>query len=799
MLLVALAIALAPNPAAGDAAPAAVPAGQLLREAENAYAELRRIADLTGPDAELNELIVRLDVAEKELQKLRAAGSSLALGGDTDYLQFEIVRRDGEARRWDDQLGKRATQLDAAEASLRRLAEIWRLTVDSLGTDVSPALRTRAVEVRDRASALDLVVRKWLTSVLELQDRVLALKLTLADLLARVQAAESARTQELFEVESTPLWRAFGGGRPLVSAARGRALGVHARTCIRYLASEPGRLAAELALLAALVGIGLVVARRLRGTPQPDGPGGPAVEVVSKRPVATAAMLALFAAPFVFPEAPSAFALLVFLIGLAPFFRVAGTMTPDWVVPLRWLAALFIVERLAALLPDLAPLGRLVLLAIELAVLAACVVGLRRGGWLRTRVQGRWSGAILAAAGAAAVIMAVAAVANVLGNVTLSELLAGATLATACGTAAVVTGVVIFTGAFRAALLLPWTHRFRIVRGHEELVVQRATALFRAASIVAWGFWTLKWFHATQGFGGIVTAALAVRLRVGALDVSLGDVVAFAVTLWLAVWASRALKFALDEAVLPALDVPRGKAVAVSTTAKYLVVALGFSFATLAGGMEVTRFTVLAGTLGVGIGFGLQNVVNNFVCGLILLYEQPVQVGDVIELGQLSGEVQRIGVRSSTVRSFQGADVIVPNSNFITAEVINWTRSDRNRRVEISVGVAYGSEPQRVQELLLATARTHPGIAAAPAPLVLLTGFGESALQFELRFWTDVDNWVATASGLRAAINDALPHAGINIPFRQLDLWVRAVPPVADKSAGAKAIAPIEPPKLRRR
>jgi len=119
--------------------------------------------------------------------------------------------------------------------------------------------------------------------------------------------------------------------------------------------------------------------------------------------------------------------------------------------------------------------------------------------------------------------------------------------------------------------------------------------------------------------------------------------------------------------------------------------------------------------------------------------------------------------------------------------------------VEISVGVAYGSEPQRVQELLLATARTHPGIAAAPAPLVLLTGFGESALQFELRFWTDVDNWVATASGLRAAINDALPHAGINIPFRQLDLWVRAVPPVADKSAGAKAIAPIEPPKLRRR
>jgi potassium-dependent mechanosensitive channel len=515
--------------------------------------------------------------------------------------------------------------------------------------------------------------------------------------------------------------------------------------------------------------------------------------------VASAAMLAFFAAPFVFPEAPSAFALLVFLIGLAPFFRVAGTMAPRWVSPLRWLSALFVLERLVALWPDLAPTGRLILLAIELAVLAASVAGLRGGGWLRSRVQGRWSGAILAAAGAAAVIMAAAAVINVLGNVTLAELLTGATLATACAIAAVAIGVVIFTGALRVALLLPWTHRFRIVHGHEELLVQRAVALFRAASIVAWAFWTLRWFHATTGFGSAVRAALDVRLKVGALDFTLGDIVAFAVTLWLAVWLSRALKFILDEAVLPALDVPRGKAVATSTTVKYLVIALGFCVATLAGGMEITRFAVLAGTLGVGIGFGLQNVVNNFVCGLILLYEQPVQVGDVIEIGQLTGEVQRIGVRSSTVRSFQGADVVVPNSNFITAEVVNWTRSDRNRRVDISVRVAYGSEPQRVQDLLLATARSHPGVVAAPAPIALLTGFGESALQFELRFWTGVDDWVATASGLRAAINEALPRAGVNIPFPQLDLWVRSASPATGKAGGAKGIAPIEPPTLPRR
>src|SRR5262249_23956740 len=230
-----------------------------------------------------------------------------------------------------------------------------------------------------------------------------------------------------------------------------------------------------------------------------------------------------------------------------------------------------------------------------------------------------------------------------------------------------------------------------------------------------------------------------------------------------------------------------------------LVVALGFSFATLAAGMEVTRFTVLAGTLGVGIGFGLQNVVNNFVCGLILLYEQPVQVGDLIEVGQLTGEVQRIGVRSRTVRTYQGADVIVPNSNVISAEVVNWTRSDRTRRVEIPIGVAYGSEPRRVEELLLDTERSHPGVAASPQPVVLLTGFAESALQFELRFWTGIDERGATASGLRAAINQALSSAGIAIPFPQLDLWVRSAPPGAGKDRGVRGVARIEPPRVPRR
>ena len=140
----------------------------------------------------------------------------------------------------------------------------------------------------------------------------------------------------------------------------------------------------------------------------------------------------------------------------------------------------------------------------------------------------------------------------------------------------------------------------------------------------------------------------------------------------------------------------------------YAVLLLGFLLAISAAGVDLNKVSLLAGAFGVGIGFGLQNVVNNFVSGLILLYERPVQLGDMVEVGGTTGEVRRIGIRSSTIRTPQGAEVIVPNSNLISDRVVNWTLSDRRRRMDIKVGVAYGTDPERVLALLVGVARAHP-------------------------------------------------------------------------------------------
>ena len=188
-------------------------------------------------------------------------------------------------------------------------------------------------------------------------------------------------------------------------------------------------------------------------------------------------------------------------------------------------------------------------------------------------------------------------------------------------------------------------------------------------------------------------------------------------------------------------------------------------------GINLTRMTVLLGAFGVGIGFGLQVVVNNFVSGLILLFERPIHVDDNIEVGTIQGIVRRIGLRSCVIRTRQGAEVIVPNSQLIADQVTNWTLSDRVRRIDLPVGVSYSAAPQKVIEVIEAVATAHPRILTYPPSPVAFTGFGDSAINYELRAWTDEYlNWPKIQSELAIAVYDAIHVADMSFPFPQREV-----------------------------
>ncbi|MEN8807872.1 MAG: mechanosensitive ion channel domain-containing protein [Desulfobacterales bacterium] len=269
---------------------------------------------------------------------------------------------------------------------------------------------------------------------------------------------------------------------------------------------------------------------------------------------------------------------------------------------------------------------------------------------------------------------------------------------------------------------------------------------------------------------------LALGLNLGSLRISVGLLITSAGILYGTFLASWIVQKLLVEEVLARRRVETGVRVSIARLVHYVLIFVGFVLALLALGFEFTKLTIILSALGVGIGFGLQGVVNNFVSGLILLFERPVRVGDYIEIGGNWAEIDKIGLRATTVQTFDQADVIIPNADLITNQVTNWTLSNRRVRLIIPVGVAYGSDVPLVMETLIACAKTSSNVAKAPAPQVLFLSFGESSLDLELRVWVlDAEDRIKVKSELHQEIDRRFREAKIEIAFPQRDLHLRSL------------------------
>lgn len=245
---------------------------------------------------------------------------------------------------------------------------------------------------------------------------------------------------------------------------------------------------------------------------------------------------------------------------------------------------------------------------------------------------------------------------------------------------------------------------------------------------------------------------------------TVGGVILFVLSIAGSIYAARFIAFLLDEDVYPRLNLARGMPYAISTLLKYIVLAVGFTLAIVNLGFDPTKLAILASAFSIGLGFGLQNIVNNFVGGLILLFERPVQVGDVIELDNITGVVSRIGIRASVIRTPLAAEIIVPNGRLISDRVVNWTLSNRQRGIELPVTIAAGPEPQQVIKLLISAAKQHPLVAAYPAPQAYFTDFSGGGLKFEVRCWTNrFEDWATVRSEVAMAVNATLLKENVQL------------------------------------
>ncbi|SEB39411.1 Small-conductance mechanosensitive channel [Nitratireductor aquibiodomus] len=285
--------------------------------------------------------------------------------------------------------------------------------------------------------------------------------------------------------------------------------------------------------------------------------------------------------------------------------------------------------------------------------------------------------------------------------------------------------------------------------------------------LLQWGF---RWADLTAW-----SYRIAGRIQVGSLSFSiigiltgiLVFVVGYFVTRWFQSW--------LDGKVMARSRMDSGVRNSIRTGIGYVGLVIAALIGISAAGINLSNLALVAGALSLGIGFGLQNIVSNFVSGLILLAERPFKAGDWIVAGGVSGTVKKISVRATEIETFQRQSVILPNSELINAAVGNWTHRNKLGRMEIPIGVAYGSDVRRVHEILLEIAKSHPLVLKNPEPFVLFAGFGDSSLDFEIRVYlSDILMQLNVQNDIRFAIVDAFEAEGIEIPFPQRDIHVRS-------------------------
>jgi len=321
-----------------------------------------------------------------------------------------------------------------------------------------------------------------------------------------------------------------------------------------------------------------------------------------------------------------------------------------------------------------------------------------------------------------------------------------------------------------------YANKLNVVGIYGGVIKKRILAIINISMVLIWLSAILNLLNIRREIIDGISNTLTYEIVLGSASFTIGNVLLFFLVIWLSIVISKIIKALLVEDVFTKIRMAKGLPHTIAIMVRYAIITVGVLLAISAVGMPLSSITVLAGAFGIGIGFGLQSIFNNIVSGFILLFERPIQIGDTIEVGSLIGTVKSIGIRASNIRTFDGADIIVPNGELVSNQVVNWTLSDQQRRIEVLAGVAYGSDPHKVKELFEKVLAEHKDILKDPSPTVYFNGLGNSSLDFRLLFWTpSFAEWLRIKSEIIFGVHDILYKEGISIPFPQMDLHLKSI------------------------
>jgi potassium efflux system protein len=784
---------ISPSSPAAPTAPAApapgvpaalepIPLSDIAKRLENS----RRLLKEIGPRDEGSELAEIAQEAEATrnsfAKEAKAAETAIARSLRPEELwDLEVSWKNKAPRiaKWQQIVSTQAGQLSKDLTLIEQEEQIWELTLKNYAAGALPREVERAI--RDHLAEIKKIkagVRKRLDQALVLENELYQRETTISKILSSFTLAKERFRDSLIVAGREPLWNIESEWQRMTLPEGGLG-GLLSGQLSDAIAFAKARILV-LVLFGFFFGVVLIgaflLSRRVAQWTQEHSHFEEAA-LFLKRPVSLAFLITLVAMLLLFADnTPRLILSLSAILLLLPLLRLLPPLIHPAARPLLFaLASLLVFDSLRNLFLVIPVLDRLSFLFADLVAIAIALWFFRTARITRLRAETPMPAYLVLACRIVVIILGLSVIANVLGYFDLARVLSTGTLYS-------IFAAFVFFGTARALSILvevlldtDAAQSLSIARHYGKNVSRRISTALKFAAIILWLNAFLNFFSIKNTVLEPVISFFTAPIKEGRINFSLWDIIAFCLVLAAAIVISRWVRILLEEDVFPRTRFNRGIPVMITTTVYYAILLLGFFFALGMARVDINRFTLLAGALGVGVGFGLQNIVNNFISGLILLFERPMHPGDTVEVGGVSGVVKHIGIRSSTIATYDGADAIIPNATLISEKLMNWTLTDPWRRTDIKIGVAYGSDLQQTIQILLTVAASDPSVLTEPAPAVVFQGFGESALNFELRVWTLVRSNVDTKSQLSIAVFRALSEAGIEVPVPQRDLRLRAV------------------------
>jgi potassium-dependent mechanosensitive channel len=767
-----------------NAAPVAepIPLNDVAKRLEASRRQIREISE--RPEApEVADIAKEVEATRSAFaEEVKSTNSAIAKSPRPEELSDLESSWKGRAARlakWQQVISRWTSELYRDFTIVDQEEQTWELTLKAysagaLPRQVEAAVRNLLAEIKK----IKAEVRKRLDAALVLENQLYQRETAISEVLGDVTLGKERFRESLIVAERVPLWQVMTEWQRMGPAAGEIAASLSRQfsEALDFIQTHLLGLSLIVCFFFLILIVASLLSRKVAQWTQ-DHPHFEAATHFLKRPVSLALLITLvLSLVFFTANAPRLVGGLEALLLLIPVLRLLPRLIHPAARPvLVSVAVFYIFDSVRNLFLAVPLVDRLAFLVLDIVAFIVLIWLLRLARVRNLSAENAAPAYLIFLFRVALFLICVSLVANILGYFDLAKLLSTGTLYSAYAVFAIFGTAKALSIIFAVFLDTDLARSLSVVRRYGGIISHWGFRILNFAAFALSIEAILRFFTVKDSVVKAVAGFLTAPIRAGRVDFSLWDIIAFCLVLTAAILISRGVRLLLQEDLFPRIRLSRGIPVMITTTVYYAILLFGFFFALGMAGVDLNRFTLLAGAFGVGIGFGLQNIVNNFLSGLILLFERPIHPGDTIEVGGVSGIVKNIGIRSSTISTGDGADAIIPNATLISEKLMNWTLSDPWRRIEISIGVAYGSDLQKVIEILLAVAAADSNVLKDPAPAVVFQGFGESALNFGLRVWTLVQANLDTKSRLSIALLQALHEAGIEMPFPQRDLNLKSV------------------------